>query len=53
MLLLRFCRYIVLMSDGIFEFLDSQQILAEVHVGAQAGLPPSEVAKKLVKLARQ
>jgi hypothetical protein len=41
------------MSDGIFEFLDSQQILAEVHAGATAGLPPSEVAKKLVKLARQ
>lgn len=54
LLLLRlWCRYIVLMSDGIFEFLDSQQILAEVHAGAQAGLHPSEVAKKLVKLARQ
>jgi serine/threonine protein phosphatase PrpC len=47
------CRYIVLMSDGIFEFLDSQQILAEVHAAAQAGQPPSEVAKKLVKIARK
>lgn len=43
----------MLMSDGIFEFLDSQQILAEVHAAAQAGQPPSEVAKKLVKIARK
>jgi hypothetical protein len=41
------------MSDGIFEFLDSQQIMAEVHAEAQAGLPPSEVAKKLVRIARK
>ena len=47
------CRYIVLMSDGIFEFLDSQQILAEVHMAAQAGQAPNEVAKKLVKMARK
>lgn len=47
------CRYIVLMSDGIFEFMDSQQILGEVHTAAQAGQPPSEVAKKLVKMARK
>lgn len=46
-------RYIVLMSDGIFEFMDSQQILEEVHTAAQAGQPPSEVAKKLVKMARK
>lgn len=47
------CRYIVLMSDGIFEFMDSQQVMAEVHAAAQAGQAPSEVAKKLVKMARQ
>lgn len=47
------CRYVVLMSDGIFEFMDSQQILEEVHAAALAGQPPSEVAKKLVKMARK
>lgn len=43
----------MLMSDGIFEFMDSQQILNEVHAAAQAGYPPSEAAKKLVKMARK
>eukprot|EP00879_Flechtneria_rotunda_P010667 GHRR01011148.1.p1 GENE.GHRR01011148.1~~GHRR01011148.1.p1 ORF type:complete len:419 (+),score=173.69 GHRR01011148.1:342-1598(+) len=46
-------KYIVLMSDGIFEFLDSQQVLEEVHAAAAAGQPPSEAAKRLVKLARK
>jgi serine/threonine protein phosphatase PrpC len=47
------CRYVVLMSDGIFEFLDSQQIMEEVHAAAKAGQSPSEAAKKLVRLARK
>lgn len=41
------------MSDGIFEFMDSQHIMAEVHASAQAGQPPSEAAKKLVRMARK
>jgi serine/threonine protein phosphatase PrpC len=47
------CRYIVLMSDGIFEFLDSQQVMEEVHAAAKAGQSPSEAAKRLVRLARK
>jgi hypothetical protein len=41
------------MSDGIFEFLDSQAVLAEVHAAASAGQPPSEAAKRLVAMARR
>lgn len=41
------------MSDGIFEFLDSQQIMEEVHAAAKAGHSANEAAKKLVKLARK
>lgn len=46
-------RYVVLMSDGIFEFLDSQQVMEEVHAAARAGQSPSEAAKRLVRLARK
>lgn len=41
------------MSDGIFEFLDSQQVLEEVHAAAKAGQSANEAAKRLVKLARR
>lgn len=41
------------MSDGIFEFLDSQQVLEEVHRAASDGQPPSEAAKRLVRIARK
>lgn len=50
---IRPARYLVLMSDGIFEFLDSQQVMQEVHTAAKAGQSPNEAAKKLVKLARK
>eukprot|EP00775_Hariotina_reticulata_P011481 gene11481-11625_t len=46
-------RYIVLMSDGIFEFMDSQQVLQEVHAAARAGQPPHKAAERLVHLARK
>uniref|UniRef100_A0A383VYJ0 protein-serine/threonine phosphatase n=1 Tax=Tetradesmus obliquus TaxID=3088 RepID=A0A383VYJ0_TETOB len=46
-------KYVVLMSDGIFEFLDSQQVMEEVHAAARAGQSPSEAAKRLVRLARK
>lgn len=46
-------RYLLLMSDGIFEFIDSQQIVEEVHNAAKAGLSPCEAAKRLVLHARR
>lgn len=46
-------RYLVLMSDGIFEFMDSQEVLDMVHgVIAKEGGSPADAAKKLVKEAR-
>eukprot|EP00198_Chlamydomonas_reinhardtii_P013983 XP_001703320.1 predicted protein [Chlamydomonas reinhardtii] len=50
-------RYLVLVSDGITEFLSSQQIMAKargssVHEWACVGNPPDEVARRLVLEAR-
>jgi serine/threonine protein phosphatase PrpC len=41
------------MSDGIFEFMDSQQVLQEVHAAARSGQPPHKAAEHLVQLARK
>ncbi|KIY98047.1 Protein phosphatase 2C containing protein [Monoraphidium neglectum] len=47
------CSYVVLMSDGIFEFMDSQEVVAMVHTLAQQGHGPNEAAKQLVREARR
>ncbi|KAI8474496.1 MAG: phosphatase 2C-like domain-containing protein [Monoraphidium minutum] len=46
-------RYVVLMSDGIFEFMDSQEVLEMVHGLATQGHGPNEASKQLVKEARR
>ncbi|KAF8071239.1 protein phosphatase [Scenedesmus sp. PABB004] len=46
-------KYVVLMSDGIFEFIDSQAVMEEVHAAARAGLGPNDAARRLVRLARK
>ncbi|KAG2442840.1 hypothetical protein HXX76_002919 [Chlamydomonas incerta] len=45
-------RYLVLVTDGITEFMSSQQIVAKVHEWACVGNPPDEVARRLVLEAR-
>ena len=41
------------MSDGIFEFMDSQEVVQMVHDVIKAGGTPSEAAKRLVQEARK
>ncbi|KAG2450042.1 hypothetical protein HYH02_000146 [Chlamydomonas schloesseri] len=45
-------RYLVLVTDGITEFMSSQQVMAKVHEWACVGNPPDEVARRLVLEAR-
>lgn len=47
------CRYLVLMSDGIFEFMDCEEVVDMVHGLARAGLAPHQVAARLVREARR
>ena len=46
-------KYLVLMSDGIFEFISNEEIIEMIHTYAQQGEGPKEVAKRLVKEARK
>lgn len=46
-------KYLVLMSDGIFEFMENQKVIDMVHSAAESGISPHEVAKKLVRDARR
>jgi len=41
------------MSDGIFEFMDSQEVMDAVHNLVSKGHSPNEAAKHLVKEARR
>ncbi|PNH12069.1 putative protein phosphatase 2C 12 [Tetrabaena socialis] len=45
-------RYLVLVSDGITEFLGSQDIIEKVHAWASVGTTPDDVARRLVREAR-
>ncbi|GIL99338.1 hypothetical protein Vretimale_4528 [Volvox reticuliferus] len=45
-------RYLALVSDGITEFMGSQEIIEKVHKWATAGTMPHEVARRLVREAR-
>ena len=45
-------RYVILMSDGVFEFIDSQEVLDLVHAAALKGHGPNEAARQLVREAR-
>jgi hypothetical protein len=45
-------RYLALVSDGITEFMGSQEIIDRVHKWASAGTMPHEVARRLVREAR-
>lgn len=45
-------RYLILVSDGITEFLGSQEIVDRVHGWASEGATPDEVARRLVLEAR-
>ena len=40
--------YMVLCSDGIYEFMSNDEIVAIVHERVQQGAQPSEVAQHLV-----
>lgn len=42
-------KYLVLCSDGMFEFLSNQQIIGEVHALAQKGLGPQQISALLVR----
>ena len=46
-------KYIVFMSDGIFEFITNEEVIEFIHTHAQQGLSPREVGKRLVKEARK
>lgn len=41
-------RYMVLCSDGIYEFMSNDDIMALVHVRAQLGAQPAAIAEQLV-----
>ena len=41
-------RYMVLCSDGIYEFMSNDDIMAFVHVRAQLGAQPAAIAQQLV-----
>ncbi|GLC63773.1 hypothetical protein PLESTF_000072400 [Pleodorina starrii] len=45
-------RYLALVSDGITEFMSSQEIIDKIHKWASAGTMPHEVARRLVREAR-
>ena len=42
----------VLCSDGIYEFMTNDEIMARVHEQAQQGSQPSEIAQHLVRPLR-
>ena len=42
-------KYLVLCSDGLFEFMDNEYIMSIVHHQAQCGWHPSDIAKCLVR----
>lgn len=46
-------RYLVLMSDGIFEFMENDEVIAIVHAVAQQGGTPNDASKRLVREARR
>jgi serine/threonine protein phosphatase PrpC len=41
------------MSDGIFEFMASEEVVALVHACAKGGMAPHQVAARLVREARR
>lgn len=43
-------KYLILCSDGIYEFMDNQYIMSIVHHQALNGWTPTDVAKALVNL---
>ncbi|EFJ42980.1 hypothetical protein VOLCADRAFT_96929 [Volvox carteri f. nagariensis] len=45
-------RYLALVSDGVTEFMGSQEIMETIHKLASAGTMPHEVARRLVREAR-
>ena len=46
-------RYLVICSDGLFEFMSNKRIIGKIHKLAAAGLPPQEIASRLVSEARE
>lgn len=43
------CRYLLIMSDGIFEFVENEEVMSWAHQCAQQGKGPLETAKWLVR----
>ncbi|KAK9823980.1 hypothetical protein WJX72_006752 [[Myrmecia] bisecta] len=46
-------KYLVLCSDGIFEFMTNQQIMQTVHDKALAGCKPTDIGAYLIERARE
>ncbi|KAK9827981.1 hypothetical protein WJX81_004640 [Elliptochloris bilobata] len=46
-------KYLLLASDGIFEFMESAEIVQLVHEQAQQGLAPQDIAQALTAKARE
>ncbi len=46
-------KYVLLMSDGIFEFIEDDELIQIVNQFAKAGNTPREVGRKLVREARR
>ena len=42
-------RYLVLCSDGVFEFMSNEEIIAAVHMLAKRGHKASDIANFLVR----
>lgn len=45
-------RYMVLCSDGIYEFMGNDEIMGLVHARAQQGAAPAAIAQHLVRSHR-
>eukprot|EP00873_Tetraselmis_striata_P022964 jgi/Tetstr1/443228/TSEL_031266.t1 len=46
-------KYLILMSDGLTEFIGNDEMIAMVHKHAQKGLTPHEISNRLVKESRK
>ena len=44
-------KYLILMSDGIFEFISNEEVVEFVHKHATQGMTPREVANSLPRVA--
>ena len=46
-------KYLLLMSDGIFEFMEDDKVIDLVHTWQKSGATPREISRKLVREARR